>query len=373
MPELDINLFERLCNSFGPSGFEIDPLRIIKDAAKNHCDEFMSTKLFSLVFKKKGLSEDPKVLVAGHIDEIGFCVNGFEDGYLTFLELGGWWDQTLLTQRVLIRTRKGNLINGVIAAKPPHVLDPEELKKVVTKNQMFIDVGCASNDELKELGIRIGDPIVPDSKFKILKRKRIEKKDNGEKESRDVTLAVGKAFDDRVGALVAVEIAKRLGNDHPNTYFGSATTQEEVGLRGARTTTHLVKPDVAFAIDVDIAGDVPGVKKTKAPSKMSHGVSISTYDSSMIPNQNLLNFAIDTAEEEGIKYQLGQTPKGGTDAGAFHLLLEGCPSLYLGIPTRHIHSHNGMLDLDDVEQTIKLCTAMVKKLTKKRVDSFTEI
>lgn len=373
MAELDIALLEKLSNSFGPSGFELDPLRIIKEAVKDTADEITSTKLFSLVFNKNGAANRPRILMAGHIDEIGFCVNGFEDGYLTFLQLGGWWDQSLLTQRVLVRTRKGDYVDGVIAAKPPHILDPEEAKKVVTKDKMFIDVGCASDDEVKDLGIRIGDPIMPNSTFKLLNRKRIKKNDDGKKETRDVTLALGKAFDDRIGAFVAVEVLRRLGSDHPNTYYGAATTQEEIGLRGARTTTHLVRPDAAFAIEVDIAGDVPGVPKTKAPAKMSEGCSILTYDGSMIPNTNLLNFAIDTAEEEGIKYQLSQVPRGGTDAGAFHVLFEGCPSLVIGIPTRHIHSHNGILDLADVEEAVKLCTAMVKKLDEKTVQSFTEI
>jgi len=351
----------------------LDPLRITKEAIKDYSDKSFSTKLFSLIFNKRGTSDNPRVLLAGHVDEIGFCVNSFEDGYITFLELGGWWDQSLLTQRVLIRTRKGELIPGVIAAKPPHVLDPEDLKKVLTKDKMYIDVGCASNDEIEDLGIRTGNPIVPDSRFEILKRKRIKKNDEGKKESRDVTLALSKAFDDRIGVLIAVEVLKRLGSDHPNTFYGAATTQEEVGLRGARTTTHLVKPDVAFSIDVTIAGDVPGIEKKKACAKMSEGVVITTYDSSMIPNANLVNFAIDTAEDEGIKHQLSQISRGGTDAGAIHLLLEGCPSLAIGIATRHIHSHNGMLDLGDVEEAVKLCTAMVKKLDERTVKSFTEI
>ncbi|MFX1512210.1 MAG: M42 family metallopeptidase [Promethearchaeota archaeon] len=373
MTELDIGLLEKLSNSFGPSGFELDPLRIIKEAAREHTDEFLSTKLYSLVFKKRGTTESPRVLMAGHVDEIGFIVNGMQNGFLTFNPLGGWWDQTLLTQRVLIRNRSGEYIQGIISALPPHVLDPELAKKVVRMEKMFIDVGCASDDEIKDLSIRVGDPIIPDSKFRLLKRKRIRKNDEGKKETRDVTLALGKAFDDRIGAFMAVEVLKRLGSDHPNTYYGAATTQEEVGLRGARTTAELIKPDVAFALEVDIAGDVPGMPKTKASVKMSNGCSILTYDGSMIPNTKLLNFAIDTAEEEGIKYQLSQISRGGTDAGAFHVLREGCPSLVISCPTRHIHSHNGVLDIGDVKEAVNLCAAMIKKLDDRTVKSFTEI
>ncbi|MFX0205580.1 MAG: M42 family metallopeptidase [Candidatus Hodarchaeota archaeon] len=329
--------------------------------------------MYPLVFKKKGTSEAPKVLIAGHADEVGFITKGSEKGYLSFIQLGGWWDQSLLTQRVLVRTRKGDLIPGVIVGKSSHLLSAEERSKVVTKEQMFLDVGCASNEEVKELGIRMGDPIIPDSKFKILKRKRIKKKDNGEIETQDVTLALGKDFDDRIGAYIAIEVLKRIGSDHPNTFFGAATTQEEIGLRRAHTTAYLVKPEVAIAMETDISGDVPGISEVKAPAKMSEGCSILTYNTAMIPNTNLLNFAIDNAENEGIKYQLSQITGGRCDAAEFHKFEKGCPSLVIGIPTRHIHSHNSILDLDDVEQTSKLCTTMVKKLDEETVASFTRI
>ncbi|RMH68741.1 MAG: M42 family peptidase [Gemmatimonadetes bacterium] len=374
MATMDLNLLEALSSSFGPSGHEVEPLRLVKQAAEPYTDEFLTTGLQSLVFTKKGRAEAPRVLIAGHADEIGFVVSGMEKGFLTFWQLGGWWDQTLLSTRVIVRTSKGDLIDGIICAKPPHIVDPEERKSVVTKDKMYIDVGCTSNEELKELGIRMGDPVVPHSEFQILNRKRIKKSENGgETETQEVQLALGKAFDNRVGCFIALEVLKRLGSDHPNTYYGAATTQEEVGLRGARTTAGLVQPDVAFALDVDISGDVPGVPPTKAPTKMSAGVSIVTYDGSMIPNPRLLEFAVQTAEENNIEYQFSHLRGGGTDAGVFQFTGVGCPSLTLNVSTRHIHSPYGYIDLADVEATINLCVAMLKKLDAATVQSFTEI
>lgn len=239
---------------------------------------------------------------------------------------------------------------------------------------MFVDIGCSSEEEVKKLGIRIGDPAVPYSFFRTEKRTRIEKKDNGEKEEKEVTLAIAKAFDDRIGSFIAVEVLRRLYEEkisHPNIVYSVSTTQEEVGLRGARTAAQMILPDIGFSLDVDISGDVPGTKGID--QKMGEGVSISAGDSSMIPNPRLRKFVIDVAEENNIKWQNAFLSRGGTDAGIIHLTGIGAPSLFIGIPTRHIHSHNGVLDLDDVENAIQLLLAIIKKLDEKTVASFTEL
>ena len=241
---------------------------------------------------------------------------------------------------------------------------------------MFIDVGCSSADEVKDLGIRIGDPIIPDSKFEIWERPRITKEDKEEQKKETVTLAVGKAFDDRIGAIITAEIIKKIKTEdiqHPNTIYGASTVQEEVGLRGARTASQMIKPDIGIALEVDIAGDVPGIDETKAPAHMGKGPSIITYDGSMIPNPRFRDFVIKTAEELEIPHQLSLVPGGGTDAGVIHLAEMGCPSIVIGIPTRHIHAHNGILDLNDVKNAIKLIIELIKRLDKEKVAAFTEI
>jgi endoglucanase len=357
-----IKLLKDLCESFGPAGFEQETAKIVKENVKLYADEIITDKLGSVIFKHQGETDRPRLLIAGHIDEVGFVVSGIHEktGFLTFNPLGGWWDQVLLTQRVTVRTKKGD-IPGVIAAKPPHLLPEEEKKKVLEKTKMFIDIGAANKTEAEEMGVRIGDPIVPFSPFSVI---------------RDGKVAMGKAFDDRIGAFIALEVVRRLAEKkvkHPNMVLGAATVQEEVGARGATTVAHVVDPDVAVILEVDIAGDVPGIETHEAPTKMGKGPSILTFDASMIPNQPLKEFVIKTAEEAKIPYQLSQVARGGTDAGRIHINRAGCPSIVIGVPTRHIHSHVGLLSLVDTENAIKLTLELVTRLNKEIVESFTAL
>ena len=357
-----LNVLKEMCEAFGPPGFEREVSKIIKEYMTPYADEVLTDRLGSLTFAVKGSSEKPKVLLAGHIDEVGFVVTGVDEktGFLTFAPLGGWWDQVLLGQRVVIRTRKGDVM-GVIAAKPPHLLPEEERRKVVKKEDMYIDVGATSKEEVEELGVRIGDPAVPWSPFMVL---------------RDGKVAMGKAFDDRIGAFIFMEALRRIkeqGIDHPNTLYGAATVQEEVGLRGARTISHVVEPDAAIVLEVDIAGDVPGIEPKKAPSKMGKGPTLVTFDRTMIPNQPFKELVIQVAEEEGIPLQLSHCATGGTDAGQIHLHGAGCPTVVIGVPTRHIHSHVGVLSLEDVENAVRLVVSLAKRLDSETVESFTRV
>lgn len=376
MNENSQQLLENLCNSFGPSGFEREPIRIAKEYIEPYCDAIQFDKLGSLLFTKTGTEKNPVILLPGHIDEIGFVVSGInEKGFLTFNTIGGWFSQVLLGQRVIIRTKTGD-IPGVIAAKPPHVLSPEERNKVVEKEKMFIDIGCSNSKEAEVLGVRIGDPVVPYSKFSIIQKTAFEIKNGVEHDKGIVKLAMGKAFDDRVGVFIALEVVRRLhegGIGHPNTVVGAATIQEEVGARGARTTAWLAEPDVCITLEVDVAGDVPGVETQQAPAALGKGPAILTFDASMIPNQPLKEFVIDQAEQNSIPYQLSSIARGGTDAGAIHIMRAGCPSIVLGVPTRHIHSHVGLLCLDDIESCIQLVLKTVINLDETVVRGFTEM
>ncbi|TET15905.1 MAG: M20/M25/M40 family metallo-hydrolase, partial [Candidatus Thorarchaeota archaeon] len=251
-------------------------------------------------------------------------------------------------------------------------------KNVVTKDKMFIDIGCSSAKDVEEMGIRVGDSAVPHAVFRAEKRTRKEKKDEDDKdakeETREVTIAVAKAFDDRIGVFIALEVLRRLHEgkiSHPNTVYCVSTTQEEVGLRGARTAAQMLQPDIGFALDVDISGDVPGVEGLV--QKMGNGVSISAGDGSMIPNPRFRKFVLDIAKEKDLRYQPAFLKSGGTDAGAIHLTGMGAPSLFIGIPTRHIHSHHGMLDMSDVENAVELLVEVIKRLDKATVASFTKI
>ena len=372
MSDRSIQLLEDLSNSFGPSGFERDAAKVLKAYVEPFSDEITTDKLGSLLFTKRGAADAPVIFLPGHIDEVGFVVSGIgKEGFLSFNQVGGWFDQVLLSQRVLVRTSKG-ILPGVVAAKPPHLLGPEERDKVVKKDKMFIDIGASNEDEAKHMGVRVGDPVVPDSRFSVATKPVFE---DGEKKG-EMKLAVGKGFDDRIGAFVAAEVVRTLREeniDHPNTVVGGGTVQEEVGLRGARTSAWMVKPDVCLTLEVDISGDVPGIEPHKALTKMGKGPSVLTFDGSMIPNQPLKDLVIDTAEEAGIPCQLSQMSRGGTDAGVIHITYAGCPSVVLGVPTRHIHSHVGILSLEDAENCVKLVVEVIKRLDADRVAGLTAL
>ncbi|UNQ73979.1 M42 family metallopeptidase [Infirmifilum sp. NZ] len=358
--ERALSFLKEATEAIGPSGFEEPVLALFKNHYSAYADEVRRDNLGSLVLVKRGSSEAPRVIVAGHVDEVGFLVTGItSEGFVNFTPLGGWFEQVLLAQRVVIKTRSG-LVPGVIASKPPHLLTPEERQKVVQISQMFIDVGATSKEEAEKLGIRVGDPVAPWSPFtKTAFDDRI----------------MAKALDDRIGAFIAMEALRVLREhnvDHPNTYYAAATVQEEVGLRGAETVGWVVDHDVAIVTEVDIAGDVPGIKPHEAQAKLGKGPSIVTYDRSMIPNQKLKEFVIQVAEECKIPYQLSAV-SGGTDAGRLHLYRGGRPSIVIGVPTRHIHSHVSVASLADVENAVKLVVELIKRLDRETVNSFKSV
>jgi len=361
LDEKSLDVMKRMMEAFGPSGFEREVNGLIKGYMEPYADEVITDKLGSVAFAVEGRAEEPRVLLAGHTDEVGFVVSSVTDeGFLTFNPLGGWWDQVLLGQRVTVRGGKGD-VHGVVAAKPPHILPEEERKKVVEKKDMFIDIGASSREEVEEEGIKVGDPAVPWSPFSVIHGGRV---------------AMAKAFDDRIGAFVFMEAFRRIkeqGVEHPNKVYGAATVQEEVGLRGAMTIAHVVDPHVALVLEVDIAGDIPGIKPHEALTKLGKGPGLVTYDRSMIPNQPLKEFVIEVARQSQIPLQLSQMRGGGTDAGRIHVDRAGCPSVVLTVPTRHIHSHVGLLSLKDTENAVRLVLELIKRLDMETVRGFTSL
>ncbi|MEW8987916.1 MAG: M42 family metallopeptidase, partial [Bacillus sp. (in: firmicutes)] len=299
----------------------------------------------------------PKVMVAGHLDEVGFMITQIDDkGFLRFQTVGGWWSQVMLAQRVTIVTRKGD-VTGVIGSKPPHILSPEARKKPVEIKDMFIDIGASSREEATEWGVRPGDMVVPYFEFTVM---------NNEK------LLLAKAWDNRIGCAIAIDVLKQLKNEeHPNIVYGVGSVQEEVGLRGARTSAAAVEPDIGFGVDVGIAGDTPGVSEKEAQSKMGKGPQIILYDASMVSHKGLRDLVTDTADELGIPYQFDAIAGGGTDAGSIHISHKGVPSLAITIATRYIHSHAAMLHRDDYENAVKLIVEVIKRLDRDTVDRIT--
>ena len=347
-------LLKELTDAFGPPGHEEEIATLMRKHMKG-LGEISQDGLGSIICKQKGTSDEPRVLVGGHMDEVGFMVKGITpEGFIKFLPMGGWWGHVLLAQKVRIRTKKGDVI-GVVGSKPPHELQEEERRKVLDLKDMFIDVGATSYfDVKKKLGIRAGDPIVPESSFSVMNNER---------------LYLAKALDNRVGCALVVDTLKKLKtSSHPNTFYGVATTMEEVGLRGAQTSVASVKPNVAIAVDVGIAHDTPG-SMGDGDEKLGAGVGILVYDATLVPNRKLRDLAVDVCEKAKITYHLGTVERGGTDAGRFHIYDTGIPSLVIFIPTRYIHSHSTIMDRKDYDQAVRLLTELTKRLDKKMVAS----
>ena len=260
----------------------------------------------------------------------------------------------VLGQRVIVRTRKGDVV-GVVGSKPPHELEDEERKKVLDIKDMHIDVGATRKFDIeKKLGVKVGDPIVPSSPLA---------------EMGNPKTYLAKAWDDRIGCAIMIDVVKRLTKaKHPNTLYAVGTVQEEVGLRGAQTSSAVVDPDVGFALEVSIAHDTPGFG-TDEVEALGAGPAILVYDRTMIPNRSLLDLALDVATKKKIPFHLASIAKGGTDSGRIHLNRAGVPSLVIGVPTRYIHSHIGIIHRSDYDNTVRLVTELVKVLDKKKVAS----
>lgn len=347
-------LLQTLTDAHGVPGYEVEIRALLREYLAP-LGSISQDKLGSIICHQSG--DGPRVMLAGHMDEIGFIISHItEEGFLKFLQLGGWWDQVLLGHRIIIKTHNGDVV-GVIGAKPPHMLDAEERKKVVEKKDMYIDIGATSYEEAVATGVRVGDPAVPDSTFVV---------------SANPKMYVAKAFDDRIGCAVGVEVMRYFkDNAHPNNLYGVMTVMEEVGVRGATTSARAIDPDVAIILESDIAGDVPGIKAEESDIKLGGGPTIMVYDARMIPNIKLRDLCVDTAADLGITVQFSAMPGGATDGSIIHLHGTGVPTIVIGVAARHIHSHNSMIHRDDFDEAVKLVAAVVEKLDVETVAGLT--
>jgi endoglucanase len=347
MDEIEL-LLQELTEAGGVSGYEGNIHRIMKRRLSG-LGEVSSDKLGSLICSQQGAAAAPRILLAAHMDEIGFMVKLItKDGFIKFVPLGGWPNQHLPAQRVRIETSAGSMV-GVIGTPPQHLLPEKERNKTFDKKEMFIDIGATSQVEVEATGVRVGDPIIPESDFTVLSVKQ--------------PTYMAKAFDDRVGCALLIAVMEALANgDHPNTIYGVGTVQEEVGLRGAATSVEMVAPDVAIILDIGPIGDVPGIKPDESGTKLGGGPNLLVYDTRMIPNLKLRDLVIDTAKELDIPLQLDTLEFGGYDGGIIHLYKSGVPTVVIALPTRHAHSHNSIIRRNDFDRALLLVTALTRRL-----------
>ena len=334
-----MELLKKLCETPGISGYEERIQKVIKEELGKVTDEVKIDKLGNIIGikkTKKAMSNSlpKKVMLAAHMDEIGFMISFIDkDGFLRFAPVGGFDPRTLIAQRVVVHGVKD--IGGVIGSKPIHILEEEEKKKATKIKDLFIDVGL-KKEEVSKI-VKPGDFVTLDRDFKELNNKII----------------TAKALDDRVGVYVMIEALKRIKDCYVDIY-AVATVQEEVGLRGATVSSFSVEPDLGIALDVTIASDLPGTKEEEMVTNLGGGTAISLMDSHTISNKKLVDFLKKIAEENKIKYQTDILLGGGTDAGAIQRSKSGVPACTISIPTRYVHSVVEMCHKEDIESSIKL-------------------
>jgi putative aminopeptidase FrvX len=339
---------ERLSNACGVTGREEEVRNLMITLMKPYADQVVVDKLENVIALKKGKKNAPKVMLAAHMDEIGLMVKTVsKEGFLQFTKMGGIDDRILNAQKVIIYTKNGPL-DGIIGSKPPHIQKEEERKKIIAYDELFIDIGAESKEDAAKKGVKVGDPVGFDAKYAKIGEDTV----------------IGKAFDDRVGCAVMIETLKLLEKTDC-TIYAVGTVQEEVGLRGAATAAFSIEPDIGIAIDVTVAGDVPGVREFDTTVKMGKGPALTVTDSGLITHPKILRLLLETAEENKIPYQLETGLMGSTDAARIAMTRQGVPSGTVSIATRYIHSPFGMLSLKDAEDSAKLTAAAIQRIQKK--------
>lgn len=338
---VNIDLLRSIVQAPGIPGREDAVRSVVAEAMRPLVDELRVDALGNLIGKKTG-SGGPSVMVSAHLDEIGFLVKYIDDhGFLRLQPVGGFDPRVLVAQRADIHTRSGDVIPALVqpAAKPIHVLNPGDPKDVKIED-IFLDTGLTP--DAVRAAISIGDWVTLQSTTEIL---------GG--------VVSSKALDDRVNVYIIIEALKRLGPHAADIYF-VASTQEEVGLRGAGTAAFGIDPEIGIALDVTLAGDIPGFTPDSQVSKLHDGVAIKFFDSSHISNPMLNDHLREIAEEKGIPHQIEILSRGGTDAGAIQRVRAGVAVTTLSVPTRYLHTVNETASLADIDATIDLLVAFLE-------------
>ncbi|MBM6859152.1 M42 family metallopeptidase [Clostridium saudiense] len=350
--DVDLEMLRELSEADGISGCEKEVSRVMKKYLEKYADEISYDNLGSIIGLKKGKKDGPKIMIAGHLDEVGFIVRDIDkDGYVKLLPVGGWWGHVLPSQRLIITTSEGKKIVGVVGSRAPHGMSAKEKEKVILPKDLHLDLGVDNREEAEALGIQIGDMITPDTKFEVMN---------------NPNYLLGKAWDDRIGAAVAIDVLRELdGLQHDANIYSVGTVQEEVGIRGARTATANIKPDIAFALDVTTAKDTP---IDKGGAKLGGGIILSVLDSLSLANRGLLNKLEAIADEVGLEVNYDFMVAGGTDTANIHKSFDGIIAMTLSIPTRYMHSHRLVIHRRDYVETVKIIAEFCKRVNRELVE-----
>ena len=338
-------LLAELADAPGPSGFE-EPVRAIMVRELKPLADKVSYDGVGSVIAQHG-SAGPRIMLDAHMDELGGMVRRVTPtGFLSMQMLGGWLDQALPDQRWIILGSKGP-VHAVTGIRDVHVVPPEERTRVFARDTLYLDVGARSAAEVAALGLKPGDPVVPDAPFVALPGGRY----------------LGKAWDDRIGCAVVIEALRRLrASGHPNQLFVAATVQEEIGLRGARTAADVIKPDIGIAIEGGITGDSPGRNPEETQAVLGGGPGLFLYDSSTLPNRRLVSLVDEVAAAGRIPLQHDLVQGYGDDSAAIQATAGGVPTVNLVVPARYTHAHNGIVDRADFDRMVDLVVAVIARL-----------
>ena len=341
-------LLKRIIDAAGISGYEKEISALMKEELRKSCDS-VAADSFGNIIGRKG-SGKKKIMLAAHMDEIGLMVKHItKEGYIYFIKVGGIDDRILPAQRVVVKSKKGD-VTGVIGSKPPHLQKDEDRKKPIKYEDMFIDIGC-SNKKEAEARVQVGDAIIFEPNSGVLNK----------------NLYYGKAADNRIGCYAMLKIMEKVKPSSGVEVFAVATAQEEVGLKGAKTSSFGIEPDLAIAIDTTIAGDTPQITERESSLKLGKGVAITIIEASgrgLIVNEAVKDMFIATAKKNKIKYQIDVIEGGVTDGAAISMNRAGILTGVLSIPTRYIHSPTSVFSISDVESAVKLAVKIIEKYSR---------
>ncbi|GLI55032.1 peptidase M42 [Propionigenium maris DSM 9537] len=353
---MDIKFIERMSNANGVSGFEEEVLEVVRgevDGGFTVAEDSMRN-LYIIGRKDEGL---PTIMLDGHTDEVGFMVQSIlPNGLLQFVPLGGWIATNIPAHQVRVRDKDGRYHIGVTTSKPPHFMSAQERDKKLAVEDIYIDLGASSYEEVvEEFGIEPGAPVVPHVEFSYNEKNEV---------------MCGKAFDNRLGCAAVVDTMKALEAEGVGVNIvGTLSSQEEVGTRGSVITARRVKPHAAIVFEGTPADDIYR-DGYRAQGALGKGPQIRHRDSSMISNPRFTKFARETAREMGMEFQDAVRVAGGTNGGRIHISNYGIPTIVLGVPTRYAHTHYGYASFKDYRDTVRLAVEIIKRLNWETVNNF---
>jgi len=345
-----IKLINELTSAFGPPGFEEDVVEVAKKYVPEGYTSSQDSIMNYFMFKENHAKDAPTVLIDAHSDEIGLMVQAIRpNGTIVFHNLGGWVPMALIAQKMLIRNRDGEYVTGVIAARAPHFGGMDDAP---TLGSLILDIGAADKTEAEEkYKIAPGCPIVPKVDFEI-----------------QGGTMIAKAFDDRIGCAIVIEALAQL-KDSDLRVVGALSSQEEVGLRGAKVVANRVAPDFAICLEGAPADDT-FAESHMIQTRMGKGPMLRHIDGNMIANPRCVKFVRDIAAKKGIPLQEAVRTMGGTNGGAIQVYGHGVPTIVISCPVRYAHSHHSMASLSDYKGCVDLVVAIVKALSSEVISGF---